>query len=126
MVIYCPGGGGNRNSNEMLGRHLASHGLAALPLQHEGSDDRAVRSNPKALQAVNDPKASEPRFRDIGFVARNIRTGESLVELQGRLDPGRIGISGQSYGGLTCQVVAGQIAEGHDQKLALPELRGAF
>jgi dienelactone hydrolase len=126
VVLYSPGGGGNRDSNEMLGRHLASHGIAVICLQHEGSDDRAMRGNPRALKAVNDPKASEPRFRDIHFVVKMLKDGQSLGELAGRLDARRIGISGHSYGGLTCQVIAGQQVNGFEQSLAIPELRGAF
>jgi predicted dienelactone hydrolase len=126
VVIYSHGGGGTRDTNAMLGRHLASHGFASLHLQHVGSDDRALRANPHSLKAVNDPKASEPRFRDIAFVAKQLRSGEQLGELKGRLDVERLGIAGHSYGGLTCQVVAGQQIQGYDHKLSVPELKGAF
>jgi len=126
VVLYSHGGGGNRYSNEMLGRHLASHGFAALHIQHEGSDDRAVRHNFRVLRSVNDPKASEPRFRDIAFVVETIKNGKKIGELKGRLETSRIGISGHSFGGLTCQVVAGQIVDGYQQQLAVPDLRGAF
>jgi predicted dienelactone hydrolase len=126
VVIYSHGGGGTRDTNAMLGRHLASHGFASLHVQHVGSDDRALRANPLSLKAVNDPEASEPRFRDIAFVVKQLWSGEQLAELKGRIDGERIGIAGHSYGGLTCQVVAGQQIKGYDQKLSVPELKGAF
>jgi dienelactone hydrolase len=126
VVIYSHGGGGTRETNGMLGRHLASHGFASLHLQHEGSDVKAVRANPRSLKAVNDPNESEPRFRDIGFVVTRLQSGDQLGELEGRLDTERMGIAGHSYGGLTCQVVAGQQVKGFDQKLAVPALKGAF
>ncbi len=126
VVIFSHGAGGSRETNGMLGRHLASHGFVALHLQHEGSDNRAVRENPRALRAVQDPKASEPRFRDIAFVVRLLKQPDRLGELKGRIDPTRIGMSGHSYGGLTSQVVAGQFVKGFGQELAIPELKGAF
>jgi len=126
VVIYSHGGGGTRDTNAMLGRHLASHGFASLHIQHVGSDVRALRANPRSLSAVNDPKASEPRFLDVAFVVKQLRSGEQLGELKCRLDGKRIGIAGHSYGGLTSQVVAGQHVKGYDQKLSIPELKGAF
>lgn len=126
VVIFSHGGGGNRDTNEMLGRHLASHGFAALHIQHEGSDDHAVRANPRSLRAVNDPKASEPRFLDIAFVVASLQSKDRIGALKGRTDPDRIGMSGHSYGGLTCQIAAGQNVKGYGQKLAVPALKGVF
>lgn len=126
VVIFSHGGGGNRETNAMLGRHLASHGFAALHVQHEGSDDRAFRANPRSLRDVNDPKASEPRFRDIAFVVGKLQSTDRLGELKGRIDPERIGMSGHSFGGLTCQIVAGQQVKGYGQRLAVPTLKGVF
>jgi predicted dienelactone hydrolase len=126
VVIFSHGGGGNRDTNAMLGRHLASHGFAALHIQHVGSDDRAFRANPRSLGDVNDPKASEPRFRDIAFVVASLQSKDRIGELKGRIDPNRIGMSGHSYGGLTCQIVAGQNVKGYGQNLAVPALKGVF
>ncbi|HMP06126.1 MAG TPA: hypothetical protein PJ982_07245 [Lacipirellulaceae bacterium] len=126
VVIFSPGGGGNRHTNSMLGRHLASHGFSALHIQHEGSDDRAFRADPRSLRAVNNPTASAPRFLDIAFVVAKLQSMDQIGALKDRIDPKRIGISGHSYGGLTCQVAAGQWVNGYEQKLAVPALKGAF
>jgi predicted dienelactone hydrolase len=126
VVLFSHGAGGSRETNGMLGRHLASHGIAALHLQHEGSDVRAVRANPLSMKAVHNPQASEPRFRDIDFVVKTLRKSERRDELAGRLDSGKIGMSGHSYGGLTTQVIAGQKVKGYGQRLAIPDLLGAF
>jgi len=126
VVIYSHGGGGTRHTNAMLGRHLASHGFASLHIQHVGSDDRAVRANFRSMKAINDPEESEPRFRDVSFVVKQLRSGEQLGQLKGRLDRDRIGIAGHSYGGLTSQVAAGQQVRGFDQTLSVRELKGAF
>lgn len=126
VVLFSPGGGGTRHTNAMLGSHLASHGFAALHIQHEGSDDRAVRADPRALRAVNDPKASEQRFRDIAFVVKTLQSQDHIGDLKGRVDVDRIGISGHSYGGLTCQVAAGQRVKGYEQHLSVPSLKRAF
>jgi predicted dienelactone hydrolase len=126
VVIYSHGGGGNRETNEMLGQHLASYGVASLHIQHPGSDDVAFRKNPRSLKAVNNPKESEPRFRDVHFVVEMLGDPKTLGELSGKLDADRVGIAGHSYGGLTAQVIAGQVIKDYDQKLALPKLKGAF
>jgi predicted dienelactone hydrolase len=126
VVIFSHGGGGSRDTNAMLGRHLASHGFAALHIQHEGSDLRAFRANPRSLRAVNDPRESEPRYRDMAFVVATLQDRDRIGVLKGRIDPARIGVSGHSYGGLTCQIAAGQVVNGYGQKLSVPALKGAF
>jgi poly(3-hydroxybutyrate) depolymerase len=107
VVLYSHGGGGNRESNAMLGRHLASHGFAAFHLQHEGSDDKAVRADRKVLKAVNDPKASEDRYQDIAFAVKSLAAEARDGPVKGRINPDRVGIAGHSYGALTAQIVAG-------------------
>lgn len=126
VVLYSRGGGGNRESNAMLGRHLASHGFPAFHLQHEGSDNKAIRADRRALEAVNDPKASEDRFRDVAFAVKSLADEARTGPLRKRINPDRVGIASHSYGALTAQVVAGQVVNGYGQKLAVPELRGAF
>lgn len=126
VILYSPGGGGNRESNAMLGRHLATHGFAAIHLQHEGSDDKSVRADRRVLKAINNPKDSEDRYRDIAFAVKSLAVENREGVLKGRLDPKRVGVSGHSYGALTSQVVAGQRVKGYDQELAVPELLGAF
>jgi predicted dienelactone hydrolase len=78
------------------------------------------------MRARLDPKTSEPRFRDIAFVVNILKKPEHLGALRGRVDSTRVGMSGHSYGGLTTQVIAGQFVMGFGQKLAIPELKGAF
>lgn len=124
VVLYSHGGGGTRESGKIYGEHLASHGVAALHLQHQGSDRDAFRSNPQQISAAaRDPKLGAPRFQDIGFVVGELRRGGPLSS---SLDPDRIGVSGHSFGAITALIAAGQIVQGYGQDLAVPSLKAAF
>jgi dienelactone hydrolase len=127
VVIFSHGSGGSRDGNAMLGEHLASHGFAALHLQHEGSDIDAFRSDPRATRGmIKDPRLSAPRFKDIRFVVSRLSAPTPEEPFIIRIDCMRIGMSGHSFGGLTTQVIAGQHVPGFDRQLAIPELKGAF
>jgi predicted dienelactone hydrolase len=126
VVLFSHGGGGSREGNPLLGDHLASHGFACIHLQHEGTDDRAFRRNPRSIRdAANDPKICADRFYDVAFAVQQVEKNELSQVLRGRLDPERIGVSGHSLGGITTQVIAGQDVKGYGQQFSLPKLKGA-
>lgn len=126
IIVWSHGGGGDREGARYLGEHLASRGYAALHIQHAGSDREAFRSDRRSLMAgVNDPRLGEPRFRDVQFVAREIRRLAN-GPWAGSIDPKRMGISGHSYGAITTQIAAGQQVKGFGQQLAEPAFRAAF
>ncbi len=124
VLIYSHGGGGTRDSGETFGRHLASHGLASLHLQHLGSDRDAFREDAQQIsRAVRDPQYGAVRFQDVGYAVEQIRT--AAEDVLRRLDPDRAGVYGHSFGAITAQIVAGQSVEGFGQSLALPSLKAA-
>lgn len=125
MVLYSHGGGGTRESGRIYGEHLASHGIAALHLQHAGSDRDAFRSNPQQISAAaRDPALARPRFEDVGYAAA--RLAQAPGPLAGRIDAERLGIAGHSFGAITTLIVAGQSVTGFGQGFGLPKLLGAF
>jgi predicted dienelactone hydrolase len=126
VVLFSHGGGGSREGNPLLGEHLASHGMVCVHLQHEGTDDRAFRRNPRSIRdAANDPKLCVDRFHDVAFAVLQIEKNQLTQGLRDRLDSTRIGISGHSLGGITTQVIAGQHVTGFEQQFCLTKLRGA-
>lgn len=126
LVVWSHGGGGTREGGRYLGEHLASHGIASLHIQHEGSDVTAFRANPRAILAgVQDPRLGEPRYRDVQFVVRQLRAF-AAGEWRGLIDASRLGISGHSYGAITTLISAGQRVPGFDQALSVPQFQGGF
>lgn len=114
-ILFSHGLGGSRRNNAYLGRHWSRRGYAAVFMQHPGSDEAVWRDAPLARRrAVLDGAANLDNFvernRDVGAVLDALeawnKTGGHV--LHGRLDPGRIGMSGHSFGAVTAQAVAGQ------------------
>jgi predicted dienelactone hydrolase len=126
IVVWSHGGGGDREGAAYLGEHLASHGFAALHIQHAGSDRAAfLNDRPSLLRGVNDPAAGEPRYRDVQFIVREVQRMADGA-WSARIDPTRMGISGHSFGAITAQIAAGQFVKGYGQSLAEPAFRAAF
>jgi len=134
VIIMSHGLGGSRDGYEYLGRHWASHGYVSVHLQHKGSDNEVWKgaANPReALQnaagklanAVNRPK-------DVSFVIDRLEKLDGADgPLRGRLDCGRIGMAGHSFGAYTTLAVAGQAFPGplgQTFTLADPRVRAAL
>ncbi len=103
LVLFSHGLGGNLDS----GTDWADAGIAVIHIDHAGSD-RAVVFNGTLLAAMN-PAQLAARAGDVRFVldevARRPRAGACDL---GRIDLGRIGMSGHSFGAITTQAVSGQ------------------
>ena len=126
LVVWSHGGGGTREGAAYLGEHLASHGFAALHIQHAGSDRDAFRADRRALFAgVQDPELGQDRYLDVKFVVRQIQA-EAAGKWRGRIDPQRLGMSGHSYGAITTQIAAGQQVRGFGRAWAEPAFKGGF
>ena len=129
-VVFSPGGGGARDDAAgYLGEHLASHGFASFHLQHRGSDADALKrlGAPALFEAIRNssPSWAVLRQQDILLAVDRIeRLAEN--ELAGKIDAGRLGMSGFSFGGVTTLITAGQKYPGLGQGLAEPRFRAAF
>lgn len=116
IVLFSHGLGGSRENNAYLGKHWAAAGYVAVFMQHPGSDvdvmkqARGVAAKLAALKAAVGIKASRDRFGDVSFVIDQLQRWNEQAghELQGTLDPDKIGMSGHSYGAVTTLAVAGQ------------------
>jgi predicted dienelactone hydrolase len=130
VVIWSHGGGGSREGAEYLGRHLASHGYAAVHIQHHGSDIEVLRragGRQGLLDALQGNQgATVQRFKDVPFAVDRIDAMNREGPLAGRLDTTSIGMSGHSFGAITTLAVAGQKARAFGRRFAVPAFKAAF
>ena len=115
VVLFSHGLGGNRNSSPFLGKHWAARGYVAVFLQHPGSDDSVWREAAPAERMATLGKAGNVenfvlRVKDVPVVLDQLTAWqkENGHSLAGRLDLGRVGMSGHSFGAITTQAVSGQ------------------
>lgn len=116
VVLWSHGLGGICDNAGYLGKHLASHGYAAVHIQHIGSDDSVWRnSDLKPAEALRNfrftPEVSLNRFGDVPFALDSLAAmNAGPGPLARRLDLSRTGMSGHSYGALSTLVAAGMPA----------------
>jgi predicted dienelactone hydrolase len=119
LVVMSHGAGGNVASGSYLAEHLASHGYVVLSLEHVYSNTRQVKfymsragGSLKLMEAVHrvtkDTREVLGRPRDVSVaIDRAIEWNRSHPGLAGRIDTGRIGIMGHSFGAYTTLAVCG-------------------
>jgi predicted dienelactone hydrolase len=111
VVIFSHGLGGNREAATYLLEYLAANGLAAIAIQHPGSDESLLRGGggmESLRESARDVRAAAARFADVGFVIDQLERENANGPHTGRFDTSRIGMSGHSYGALTTLVSVGQ------------------
>ncbi|MBX3609866.1 MAG: hypothetical protein KF871_08195 [Hydrogenophaga sp.] len=108
LVLVSHGIGGSRQGYSYLGRYLAAHGVAALHVQHVGSDNRLWRGNPFELVTRLNGATTEAeaiaRPQDLRFALDTLLADPALAA---RIDSARIAVVGHSYGANTALLVAG-------------------
>jgi predicted dienelactone hydrolase len=114
VIAFSHGLGGTRDGYEYLGRHWASHGYICLHLQHHGSDDAAWKGSKDPLadlrRAAREPANAVNRPLDVRFALDELtRLNRTNPAFQGRLDLGRVGMAGHSFGGWTTQAMVGEM-----------------
>jgi predicted dienelactone hydrolase len=102
-----------------LGNHLSARGYVAVFMQHKGSDesvwkDADRRQRFKAMKEAANFKNSRLRFQDVTKVVDELESWNKDKEhpLYGKLNTGKLGMSGHSFGAVTTQAVSGQQALG--------------
>ncbi|ONG56314.1 acetylhydrolase [Pseudoroseomonas deserti] len=124
LMIVSHGLGGSREGLAYLGQALAEAGILTVHLQHPGTDDSLWRGVPdrraNLLAAASDANRALDRLLDVRFALDSLAAAPSL---KGRVDTGRIGIGGHSYGAWLVQHMLGQRLPGGDRGLALPDPR---
>lgn len=113
VIVFSHGLGGSRDNYEYLGRHWASHGYVSVHIQHKGSDESVWRGTARPAegmrQAVLDPLNAFNRPIDASFAIDQLKhLNATNAALRGRLDLGKIGVAGHSFGAWTTLAIAGQ------------------
>ncbi len=146
VVLLSHGLGGSRDGFGYLGEHWADGGYVVIVLQHPGSDlsifsSRKPGEKPQQvmLRAVN-PQTAQDRYDDVVFVLDELekissasltlgdnRIAETLRQrehespakdkLAGRLDLGRVGMAGHSFGSQTTLAVVGRLPYRADERI---------
>lgn len=124
LLIVSHGLGGSREGLAYLGAALAAGGIAALHVQHPGTDDSLWRDvpnpRPGLAAAASDAGRALDRLHDILFLLDSLAGRRDIAP---RLDLGRTGIGGHSYGAWLTQHMLGERLPGGDRGLALPDPR---
>lgn len=120
VVLFSHGLGGSREGSAYLGRHWAARGYVVVCLQHPGSDTSVWRDKPVGQRMIALRQAAGVenfllRVKDVPAVLDELdrwdRSGDH--QLSRRLDLGRVGMSGHSFGAVTTQAVSGQSVVGN-------------
>ncbi|MBU6235473.1 MAG: hypothetical protein KGQ41_06480 [Alphaproteobacteria bacterium] len=122
VVVWSHGLGGTRDGAGFVGRYMAARGYVHAHIQHDGTDDALWRGKPghpwdNIRKATVTWDTVRNRYLDVPFAVDNL---EHMYD--GRLDFSRLGMSGHSFGALTTQVMAGQLA-GREEPEDLSEPR---
>ena len=109
VVLLSHGFGSEPKSFSYLGEHLASYGIAAVSVEHIGSDsDYELEILEGAKTRAIAPQEFIERPLDIQYVLDELeRRNRSDPMLKGVLDLDRVGAIGHSLGGYTTLALAG-------------------
>jgi dienelactone hydrolase len=123
LVVVSHGIGGSRRGYSWLGTYLASHGMAALHVQHVGSDRQVWTGNPlgvvSRLQDAAQDREAIARAQDLRFALDQLLSSEHAP----RLDSGRIAAAGHSYGANTTLLASGARVQREGRLLDLRDER---
>jgi dienelactone hydrolase len=128
LVIFSHGIGGSREGYTYIGKYLAANGIAALHVQHVGSDRSLWFGNPvqmvSRLQDAAKENEAVDRTKDMRFALDQVLAD---VQLSARLDAQRIAAAGHSYGANTTLLLAGARVQrnGTVMDLADPRIKAA-
>ena len=112
LVVISHGFGANRRFFAYLARHLASHGLTVVAVEHPGSNGNVLwnRSDPRGAGPRSILPAQEflDRPRDISFVLDRLAiVNRYSYSLRHRLNTQQVTLVGHSLGGYTGLALAG-------------------
>ena len=128
LVIFSHGIGGSREGYSYIGKYLAANGMAAMHVQHEGSDRSLWFGNPiqmvgRLQDAAKETEAID-RTKDMRFALTQVLADAQLSQ---RLDAQLIAAAGHSYGANTTMLLAGARVqrEGQAMDFSDPRIKAA-
>ena len=107
-VVFSHGLGGSVGAAGYLADALVQRGYVFVNLQHPGSDESVWKDVPRwrrmaAMRAAANAQQAVARPLDASFVLTELLADPTL-----RIDPGRVGVAGHSFGAFTVQALLGQ------------------
>jgi len=133
VILFSHGLGGSCEGSAYLGSHWSGRSYIAVFLQHPGSDSAVWKDTPVAQRMDAMRKAASLqnlmlRVGDVPAVLDQLErwNSEKGHVLEGRLNPGKIGMSGHSFGALTTQMVSGQCNLGGNAMFLDPRISAAL
>jgi dienelactone hydrolase len=124
LVVFSHGIGGSREGYSYIGKYLAANGIAALHVQHAGSDRSLWYGNPLQmvgrLQAAAKEGEAVDRTKDMRFALDRVLLDS---EFKTRLDAKHIAAAGHSYGANTTMLLAGARVKRDGKALDLTDPR---
>jgi predicted dienelactone hydrolase len=130
VVVFSHGLGGSRAGSKFLGDQWAARGYVAVFVQHPGSDEAvwkeaAPLERMAALREAASLKNFLLRVQDVPVVLDQLSVWNKSGPLAGRMDLGKIGMSGHSFGAITTEAVSGETLPLSGTKLTDPRIRAA-
>ncbi|MBK7974806.1 MAG: dienelactone hydrolase family protein [Deltaproteobacteria bacterium] len=108
LAVFSHGHAGYRFASTFLTTHLASHGFVVVAPDHVDDTMVEVLATPRDQQGARSLQSAIDRPQDVGAVIDAALDPATPLggELASRLDPGRIGVVGHSFGGFTALVAS--------------------
>jgi predicted dienelactone hydrolase len=135
-ILFSHATGGARDGYAYLGRRWAERGYVSIHLQHRGSDvdvwrGKAGGALPALKRAAADPRNTVDRVLDVLFALDRLEAVDAASGSReaARVDLGRIGVAGHSFGAGTALAVAGQVfvtPEGEARTVADPRVKAVL
>jgi len=124
LILFSHGLGGSLDAGSLWAEAWVADGNAVIHLQHAGSDSGII-GNGRLLGAMSIEQL-QARARDVSFAIDEVarRPREGACDLR-RIDLGRIGMAGHSFGAQTTLAIAGQAYPRAGLKLADPRVKAA-
>ena len=133
VVLFSHGLGGSREGSRFSASTGRRADMWSVYLQHPGSDTSVWRNEPlgKRMDAMRSAASGQNlllRVKDVPAVLDQLQkwNAESQHPLAGRLDLGRVGMSGHSFGAVTTQAVSGQSLAGRWITFTDPRIKAAI
>jgi predicted dienelactone hydrolase len=131
VVLFSHGLGGSRAGNKFLGEQWAARGYVAVFVQHPGSDEAVWKDLPRGQRMAAMRRAASRenfllRVRDVPAVLDQLAIWNKSGPLAGRMDFGKIGMSGHSFGAVTTEAVSGETLPLRGTKFTDPRIRAAI
>ena len=125
LILFSHGLGGNLDAGTIWAQAWAQNGFAVIHLQHVGSDSGILRAG--GIRRAMSGEQLRARALDVRFVINEVgrRPREGACDLR-RIDLGRIGMAGHSFGAQTTLAVAGTNYPIIGQRLADQRIRAAI